>query len=369
VIGSVDLMRFGGGGADEAVEDIRVAADRAAALTRQLLAFGRRQILQAVRVDVAEVVAAMQPLLRRLVPEDVVLRVVAGGGPCPISVDPAQLEQVLLNLVANARDALPGGGTITMSASPSAPAARAGEPDLPPEAVWLTVADDGEGMSEEVKAHLFEPFFTTKEPSRGTGLGLATVHGIVAQSGGRIFVDSLPGRGTSFAIVFPRADGQQAAHPAPQPVHAAPPEAPGTVLLVEDDPAVRAVASAILVSARYRVLQASGGAEALAASDGADGAIDLVLTDVVMQGMSGPAVAARLRQRRPDIKVLYTSGHAEELIAQRGVLRPGVNFLGKPFTRTALLEKVRAVIASPERGDLGVESDADALPATRTARV
>jgi CheY-like chemotaxis protein len=182
------------------------------------------------------------------------------------------------------------------------------------------------------------------------------VHGIVAQSGGRIFVESAPGEGTSFAIAFPAAAGDLEAMPAPQPAALSQP-APATILVVEDDAAVRGVASAILTTAEYRVLQAGSGGEALAISDAFAGPIDLLLTDVVMQGPSGPGVALRMRERRAEMKILYTSGHAEELIARRGVLRPGVHFIAKPFTRATLLEKVRDVLASAEPGDVGVEAE------------
>jgi signal transduction histidine kinase/CheY-like chemotaxis protein len=355
VLGNVDLLKHDAGQRDEPIAEIQVAADRAAALTRQLLAFGRRQILNAVIVDLGDVVTGLQPFFRRLVPEDVVLRVHRDPESCTIAGDPAQLEQVVLNLVANARDALTEGGTITMSVSRHGPEPHRNEPHLPPEAVWLTVTDDGAGMSDEVMAHMFEPFFTTKEAARGTGLGLATVHGVVAQSGGQIFVDSAVGAGTSFSVVFPRAEGPSRLAPRPQP-DAARAMVSATILLVEDEPAVRSVANAILASAGYRVILASGGAEAVTVGEAFDGPIDLLLTDVVMQGQSGPSVARRLRARRPDLKVLYTSGHAEELIAQKGVLRAGVHFLPKPFTRSSLLDKVREVLASPERGDLGLET-------------
>jgi CheY-like chemotaxis protein len=299
--------------------------------------------------------------LRRVLPEHVQL--VLRRDPAArtaIIADPSQIEQVILNLITNARDALPNGGAITVSSSADPPrqlGPLASDSDLPPPgAVWLTVSDDGVGMSEDVKAHMFEPFYTTKDPGRGTGLGLATVDGIVGQSGGRIFVESGPGRGTCFAIAFPAAPSDRgpvvSRSAAALPVE---PRARATVLLVEDDPAVRAVANAMLTSADYRVLQASGGTEAQAISDSFDGPIDLLLTDVVMPGLSGPGVAQRLRAARTTLKVLYTSGHAEDLIAKQGVLRPGVHFLPKPFTRATLLDKVREVLASAEQGEIGLE--------------
>ena len=359
VLGNLDLVRMESGrsaDADDSLSEIRGAADRAAVLTRRLLAFGRRQAFNPALVDVGATVAAFEPLLRRLLPENVRLVLERGPAPTPIVSDPAQLEQIVLNLVANARDALGGGGggTVTVATSATVPRRFAREPDLPPGAIWLVVTDDGAGMSRDVRAHLFEPFFTTKEPTKGTGLGLATVHGIVSQSQGRIVVDSEPGKGTSFAIAFPRAGDD--VRPASSPrVPGAAPAASATILLVEDDPAVRGVAAAILSSAAFRVLQAGGGAEADRVSEAYAGKIDLLLTDVVMPGRSGPRVARALRARRGDIKILYASGHAEELIAKQGVLRPGVHFLSKPFTRDALIGKVRDVLDSPEPGEIGVD--------------
>jgi signal transduction histidine kinase/CheY-like chemotaxis protein len=354
ILGNAELARSDSGVVDdEALVEIQGAAERAAALTRRLLAFGRRQLYSAGLIDVGLTVAAFEPLLRRLLPEDVKLVLERDAAPTPMVGDPAQLEQVVLNLVANARDALPDGGSVRVTTSPRVPARFANEPGLPAGAVWLVVSDDGKGMTADVKAHLFEPFFTTKPPAKGTGLGLATVHGIVSQCGGKIFVDSAPGKGTSFAIALPRAhDGARAPSSPRVPRPAAP--TPATILLVEDDPAVRGVATAILKGAAFNVLQAGGSAEAESASDAYDGKIDLLLTDVVMQGQSGPRMARELRGRRADLKILYVSGHADDLIATRGVVRPGIHFLAKPFTRDTLLEKVRSVLASPEQGDVGI---------------
>jgi signal transduction histidine kinase/CheY-like chemotaxis protein len=354
ILGNAELARSDSGAVDDgALAEIRGAADRAAALTRRLLAFGRRQMYTPGLIDVGRTVAAFQPLLRRLLPEDVSLSLEHDGGPAHIVGDPAQLEQVVLNLVANARDALPDGGSIRVTTSGARPARFVQEPDVPRDAVWLVVADDGAGMSSEVKAHLFEPFFTTKAPSKGTGLGLATVHGIVAQSGGRIYVDSALGEGTSFAIALPRAHAEARAPSSPR-VRRAASAAPATILLVEDDPAVRGVATAILKAASFEVLPAGDSTEAESAANAYQGKIDLLLTDVVMHGQSGPRMARELRGRRADLKILYVSGHADDLIATRGVLRPGIHFLAKPFTRDSLLDKVRDVLASPELGEVGL---------------
>jgi PAS domain S-box-containing protein len=354
---------------NDVCHEVRSAAERAARLTRELLTFGRRQVFAPVVVDLNVVLDdELQQLLRHLLPDDVTLSVRRASVPCPIATERAQIEQVVLNLVANARDALPDGGAIVVATSVSTPPLFAGDHTVPADSVWLTVADDGVGMSEEVKEHIFEPFFTTKDPARGTGLGLSTVHGIVKQSGGQIFLESAPGKGTAFAIAFPRATGsaravvgpaagaavapapRAAARPAaaPAPARAPTPAAgPTTILLVEDDPSVRAVAKVILTDASYNVLPARDGTEAKAISDRFDGRIDLLLTDVTMPGEAGPGVASHLREQRAEMRVLYTSGHAEELIAPRGVLPAGVHFLPKPFTRSTLLEKVGQVLASP----------------------
>ena len=354
ILGNAELARSETGGVDDrALGEIRGASERAAALTRRLLAFGRRQLYAPGLIDVGRTVAAFEPLLRRLLPEDVELILEREPGPASVLGDPAQLEQVVMNLVANARDAMPEGGQVRVSTSLAAPARLEREPDLPEDAVWLVVTDGGAGMTAEVKAHLFEPFFTTKPPAKGTGLGLATVHGIVSQSGGRIFVDSKPGRGTSFAIALPRArEGAAAAVVAR--VALAVPAASATILVVEDDPAVRGVATAILRGAQFTVLAAGDSSEAESASAAYLGKIDLLLTDVVMHGQSGPRMARALRGRRADLKILYVSGHDEDMIATRGVLRPGIHFLAKPFTRDSLLEKVRDVLASAEPGDVGM---------------
>jgi PAS domain S-box-containing protein len=350
ILGNTELIPRGVPGVSENLQEIDAAARRAAELTSQLLAFGRRQVFTPELCDAGAVVAGLERMVRRLLPEDIALALELAPAPLLVYADRVQLEQVLMNLVANARDALPHGGTITVSVAGVPPAFAA--VDVPADAVWITVADDGVGMTEEVREHAFEPFFTTKEVGRGTGLGLATVHGIVTQSGGRIFLDSREGRGTSFAVAFPRA-APAAAVAAPPAVPAAGLRRPATILVVEDDPAVRQVARAMLSGGGYRVLVAASGAEARAASDGFAGPIDLLLTDVVMAGPSGLALAADISARRPEIRTLYTSGHAEELIARRGSLQPGAHFLAKPYTRATLLEKVAHILAAPEASAIG----------------
>jgi len=347
ILGSVSLIPRRASADPHVAEQLRHiedAAGRAAALTRQLLAFGRRQVMSPEVVDPGEVVRELEDMLRRVLPEDVELDVEIAARPMPVRLDRVQLEQVLMNIVANARDALPSGGWVAVRVSDGAPPFAAEAPALPPDPVWLTVADDGMGMSEEVKHHAFEPFYTTKEVGRGTGLGLATVHGIVTQIGGRVLIDSHLGTGTTVAVALPRAIGPEAERRPEAAPRAAGAGTAATVLLVEDDCAVRRVARAILAGAGYHVLAAGSGAEALAASDAFPGAIDLLVTDVVMAGMNGPAVVADIRRRRPDIKVLFTSGHPEDLVAQKGAVGAGTAFLPKPFTRATLLARVGGLL-------------------------
>jgi two-component system, cell cycle sensor histidine kinase and response regulator CckA len=319
------------------VDQIQAAGERARDLTRQLLAFARRQVVAPVPLDLAGVVRSAERLLRRVLGEDVSLEVEVKDGIWPVLCDPGQLEQVLMNLAVNARDAMPDGGTLNISARNEEPA-----PGGPQQWVRLTVRDSGGGMSPEVQAHLFEPFFTTKAKGRGTGLGLATVHGIVAQAGGRIEVRSEPGKGTAFAILLPRS----AEGPAPA-VEPAPARAVGgseTVLVVEDDELVRGVTVRALTGGGYRVLVAGSGPEALALAERGEERIDLVVTDVIMPGPTGPEVVASLRRLRPGLRVLYVSGYPEDAMARRGVGGLGTAFLTKPFTAAVLLERVRAVV-------------------------
>jgi CheY-like chemotaxis protein len=303
-------------------------------------------VIAPVPLDLAVVVRDSERLLRRVLGEDVTLTVELDEGLWPVLCDPAQLEQVILNLVVNARDAMPSGGTLSISARNAEARLlvdlRTGE-RRKGEWVRLSVRDSGTGMSPEVQAHLFEPFFTTKGSGKGTGLGLATVHGIVAQSGGHIEVESAPGRGSTFDLFLPRAaEAPPAAPPAP-PARAV---GPGTetILVLEDDPLVRHVTVRALRGAGYEVLVAGSGAEAIGQVARHPGQIDLVVTDVVMPGLSGPQVVEELRRGRPGLRVLYVSGYPQDAIAQRGVLELGVEFLPKPFTSAALLERVRVVL-------------------------
>ncbi len=326
------------------LEEIQRAAERAATLTRQLLAFSRRQLLQPTVLDVSEVVGELQPMLRRLIGEDVELLVIAPPGLPPVLADRGQLGQVLVNLVVNARDAMPSGGKLTVEVALEAVDAAFAAAHLgmkPGPHLMLAVRDTGQGMDQATLARIFEPFFSTKGEA-GTGLGLATVFGIVQQSGGTIWVESEPGQGSTFRIYLPRTDQPLApAHAQPVPTRL---EGTETVLLVEDEPQVRGVVRTMLEGAGYRVLDADGPGDALLLSEQHPSRIDLLLTDVVMPHLSGAQLADRLVKVRPDLKVLYMSGYTDQAIVRHGVLEPGVEFLGKPIRPESLLRRVRTVL-------------------------
>ncbi len=323
----------------EDVEQVREAGQRGRDLIRQLLAFGRKQVTAPEPSDLAAVVSGSEKMLRRLLGEDVELEVESEPGLWPVLCDRGHVEQVLLNLALNARDAMPGGGRLTIATRNVAGGAEGGSAG---DAVQLLVRDSGVGMAPEVQAHLFEPFFTTKPAGKGTGLGLATVYGLVTQNGGRIHVETAPGKGTAFEISFPRCSQpvlrQREARATGAFVGAE------TVLVVEDDPLVRGITSRALRGAGYRVLVARDGQEALRLVEQADGPVHLVVTDVVMPGMSGPALAAQLDARVPGLRILFVSGYSHESMEQRGVLETGPGFLAKPFTSAALLERVRQIL-------------------------
>ena len=329
------------------VEQVRKAADGAAALTRQLLAFSRQQVVEPRVVSLNAVVESLQKILRRVLGEDVDLATTPGADLGAVRADVGQLEQVLMNLAVNARDAMPTGGKLTIETDnvEHDPAfARGQGAAAVRQFVMLAVTDTGVGMDEATKARIFEPFFTTKAPGKGTGLGLATVYGIVQQSGGFIWVYSEPGHGTTFKIYLPRVDA-----PAEGAVVAAVgPVARGTetVLLAEDSAAVRAVARQVLERQGYTVLEAPDGELALQLAQRHSGPIHLLLTDVVMPGMSGRQLADRLALARPDMKVLYASGYTDDSVVRHGVLEEGTPYLQKPFTPESLARKVRDVLDS-----------------------
>ena len=325
------------------VEEISRAAQRAASLTAQLLAFGRRQILRPRVISLNTLVLDMQKMLRPVLGEDVELEVSLAPQPGNIRSDPGQVEQVLMNLALNARDATPAGGRITIATSRGevGPRGVSEHPEIKPgRYVLLQVSDTGCGMEPHVLEQVFEPFFTTKEKGKGTGLGLSTAYGIVKQSGGYIFCASELDRGTRFHIYFPVDDGEIEAEPAP-PASGLPGARPAaTVLLVEDEEAVRGFARAVLASGGYRVLEAAAGAEALEIAQAAGEPIDLLLTDVVMPGMNGKDLAERLAGAYPGLRVLFMSGYTENAIAPRGVVEKGTTLIQKPFGAEELLARV-----------------------------
>ncbi len=326
---------------------VRTTADRAAALTHQLLAFSRKQVLQPQVLDLNAVVTAMEPMLGRLIGEDIDLAVAPGDALGRVKADPGQIEQVIVNLVVNARDAMPQGGHLTIETTnvelDEAYASR--HVAVPPGPyVLLAVSDTGEGMDEQTRSRVFEPFFTTKEPGKGTGLGLATVYGIVKQSGGDIGLYSEVDRGTTFKIYLPRV-AELAAGPDPGAAPATTaPRGDETVLLVEDEPEVRDLAREILEGSGYAVLQACDAQEAVLMAERHAGSIHLLLTDVIMPRQSGRALVERLRPLRPEMQVLYMSGYTNEAIVRHGVLDPDTLFIQKPFTPAALGHKVRAAL-------------------------
>ena len=332
-----------------ATELIRDTTKRAADLTRQLLAFGRKQVLQPRVLDLNTAVDNMSELLRRVIGEDIVLGAALDPHLGRVKADPTQLEQVIMNLAINARDAMPEGGRLTIETAnvdlDGGYAQRHLEVDPGPY-VMLALTDTGIGMDEATQARIFEPFFTTKEPGKGTGLGLATVYGIIRQSGGSVWVYSEPGRGTTFKIYLPRvAEPVEATvrRPSVQTV------AGGleTVLIAEDDPAVREVVSAVLSQKGYRLLRAPDGQTALELAQAQPGEIQLLVTDLVMPGMTGRELAEALAAARPGLKVLYMSGYTDDAVVRHGVLEAGMPYLQKPFAPEALARKVRELLDRP----------------------
>jgi signal transduction histidine kinase/ActR/RegA family two-component response regulator len=339
------------------VAEIMAASRRAADLTRQLLAFGRKQMQLLQVLDLNTVIGEIATMLPRLIGEDIQLVFVPGQDLGKIKADPVQIEQVVMNLAANARDAMPGGGTLNIETA----TVRVDESYVqrhsivpPGDYVLLTVTDSGQGIAAEHVAHIFEPFYTTKEAGKGTGLGLATVYGIVKQNGGFVWVYSEPGLGTTFKIYLPRVQSLDREVPIAKLVESSP-RGCETLLLVEDETSVRQASRQFLVQSGYTVLEAKDGEDALRISREHCGPIHLMITDVVMPRMGGPRLAERLADERPAMKVVFVSGYAENTVLQHGKIDVTKRFLQKPFSLKTLARKVREVLTSDEQ---------PALPAT-----
>jgi two-component system, cell cycle sensor histidine kinase and response regulator CckA len=332
------------------LEEIKKAAERAASLTRQLLAFSRKQILEPKILDLNLVVTDMHKMLQRLIGEDIKLSTNLATPLGKVKADPGQVQQIIMNLIVNARDAMPRGGIATIETGnvkldESYALGRATV--QPGEYVMLAISDTGEGMDDHTLARIFEPFFTTKEAGKGTGLGLSTVYGIVKQSGGYISAYSELGAGTVFKVYLPRISGNQIALKAPPTKTDV--RGTETILLVEDETVVRRMARIILESAGYRVMEATGAAEALAVFENHGDEIQLLVTDVIMPDMSGRVLAEKIRLAHPDLPVLYMSGYTDDAIVRHGLLSDGLKFLQKPFTSEALKLKVRDVLEARKK--------------------
>lgn len=334
---------------------IRGAADRAAELTQQLLAFSRQQIIQPMLLDLNEVISNLEKMLRRMISEDIDLKIIQEEQLQLIEADRGQIEQVLMNLAVNASDAMLEGGTLFFETSNTVldELYVAQHYGLSPGSyVMLTVKDSGVGIDADTQAKIFEPFFTSKEKGHGTGLGLATVHGIITQNKGKIIVDSQPGKGTTFTIYIPCSKNRKMSNP-PLEEKTEIKKGCESVLLVEDDEALRNIVYRVLTEFNYNVFRAGSGDEALKVSQKHAGPIHLLLTDVILPGdMNGPQIANKLIKRLPNLKVLYMSGYTDDTIACSGVLDDGIHFLPKPFTPETLLEKVRKALDSPKQNPL-----------------
>jgi nitrogen-specific signal transduction histidine kinase len=328
------------------IEEIRRAADRAADLTRQLLAFSRRQIMEMKVLDLNDLLKNLDKMLRRVIGEDIELFTLLAEDLGRVNTDPGQTEQVVMNLSVNARDAMPEGGKLTIETANvdlDDAYARNHVAVTPGRFVMISVSDTGVGMTPEVRDRVFEPFFTTKEKSRGTGLGCSTVYGIVKQSGGNIWVYSEPGKGTTFKIYLPRVDEPLEKLGERVEVKEIP-RGTETILIVEDEEEVRKLAVRILERQGYKVLEASQGLDAFIIAEKYEDLIHLLVTDVVMPKISGRELADRIAEIRPEIKVLYMSGYTDNAIVHHGVLREGIKFIQKPFTVEGLARKVREVL-------------------------
>jgi PAS domain S-box-containing protein len=344
-MGADDPMR-------EAVDEIEKAGQRAAALTQQLLAFSRKQVLEPKILDLNSIVADVEKMLRRLIGADVNLEITPSPTLERVKADRGQIEQVILNLAVNARDAMPRGGQLkieTMNADLDENDARSKRYIVPGHYAVLQVSDTGMGMSAEVQSHIFEPFYTTKEQGKGTGLGLATVYGVVKQSGGYIWVESEIGKGTRFQVYLPRAEGVAIEPSRKEPSVVT--RGLGTILVAEDEPSLRKLTCDTLKEAGYKVLEAEDAPKAIEIVKHSDCRIDLLLTDVVMPGMSGRELAENLSLKCPRMKILYMSGYTDGAVATHGVLESGIVILRKPFSRAQLQRNVAEMLAeNPVKG-------------------
>lgn len=348
ILGYADLMLAdlpAGGHLEAYGSEVKVAAERGAALTRQLLAFSRRQLLQVSILDLNEVVGEVEQMLRRLIGETIVLVTNLEPELTRVKADPTQVQQVILNLALNARDAMPGGGVLSIRTSNLAlvsPTTMEGADLAPGLYAVLEISDTGAGMDPEILSRIFEPFFTTKEKGKGTGLGLATVYGIIRQSGGMITVESRPRRGSTFRIFLPGATEPAETRSSDLPARVGP-RGSETILLAEDEENVRTLVRTVLESSGYTVLEATGGDHALQIADRHEGPIHLLVTDIVMPQMSGSELAKRLVDRYPAMKVLFMSGYAEKY-PHGSMATGGSAFLQKPFTAAALAQQIRALL-------------------------
>ena len=351
ITGYAELLLAGSGlepAQRTALDEIQRAAERGGALTHQLLAFSRGHPFTPRMVQLNALIVQMEKMLSRLIGEDVELITVAAAEPSTVRTDPGQLEQVVMNLVVNARDAMPGGGKLIVETANAEVAQNYAGPNVdlkPGSYVVLSISDTGMGMDPETITHLFEPFFTTKAPGKGTGLGLATAYGIVKQSGGAISVYSEPGRGTTVKIYLPSAVAKAAVDAADRKPAAAL-RGSETILVLEDEARVRKLICEVLTGRGYRVLEAVRGDEAIRIVTEHHGRIHLLLADVVLPEMSGPQVLEQIRARYPHVKVLFMSGYTDEAMAHHGILDSGAPFLQKPFLPEALARKVREVLAA-----------------------
>jgi len=350
ILGFADEVKMAiaeGRSPDEDLNEIQDAARKAAALTAPLLAFGRKQVLRPQVLNLNESLVETQRMLGRVLRENIQLQLLPAPDLGMVQVDPVQIQQVIINLAINAQDAMPDGGKITIETSNvefDEPYILSHSQILPGPFVQLSFTDNGTGMDEATKAHIFEPFFTTKAAGNGTGLGLATIYGIVKQSNGYMWVYSEPGQGTSFKIYFPRVSHPKDLAESSTPDSPVLPAAGQTILIAEDEDAVRAILVKACSKAGYHILAATNGEEAMALSESHGGRIDLLVTDVIMPGISGRVLADHITRQRPEIRVLYCSGYAENTMIDRGVLGSRKAFLQKPFSTNALLQAIHRVL-------------------------